>query len=51
MKEVNQLNKKKDGDWIREQNKVYSIDGLAPTINKGNGGNLVPKILIPPHHG
>jgi len=29
-----------------QSGRVYAIDGIAPTINTCQGGNLQPKILI-----
>lgn len=31
---------------IHQSNAVYSIQGLAPTLNCCGGGNLEPKVLI-----
>lgn len=45
--EVKQIGNMVDtGNWDNPQRgRVYSVDGICPTLNTCGGGNLEPKIL------
>lgn len=32
--------------WNKSTNAVYSVEGVAPTITAGGGGNVMPKIEV-----
>lgn len=41
---IGQMDNKSD-NTLESMNRVYSIDGLSPTINTGTGGDRQPKFL------